>query len=60
MSRGHIGQEGCLGETCHYATVAWICSSVKLVFCRIGMGTCCERRLEKGIGKLWGDGEKLS
>ena len=35
VSRGHIGQEGCLSETCHYVTVMQICSLVKLIFCCI-------------------------
>ena len=58
VSCGHIGQEGHLSETCHYATVTQICSSAKLVFCRIDVEMHCVRRLKKGIGKLWGDGEK--
>ena len=60
MSHGHIGQEGCLSETYCYTTVVRTCSLVKLAFCRIGTETRCERRLEKGVDKLWGDGEKPS
>ena len=58
MSHSHIGQEECLSETYHYVTVAQTCSPEKLAFCHIDMEMYHERRLEKGIGKLWGDGEK--
>ena len=47
-----------MSETYHYMTV--VQSLVKLAFCHIDMETHHERRLEKGIGKLWGDGKKSS
>ena len=60
VSCSHIGWEGCLSETCHHMTVMWTCSAVKLPSCPIDMETHCERRLEKGIGRSWGNGGKLS
>ena len=60
MSCGHTGQEGCLGGTCCHMTITQTCSLANVSSCCVNMETPHGSRLGKGIGELWGNGDKLS